>query len=324
MRLTREPARECMMRRNYINPAPNLDADYIWANPELHDVFDFYETENVLVFRGGWIEVRKYRWSRQVNGFWGTNDKCYILDMAIDGDRPNSTVSCMNDNSPAHWHSIGKAFIVPPGRTIQYKANIGFCHSIRCALDADVFEQFMPNSPLMWENKDFLDETLNLSGSEIRWLLYRMYREARSPDLVSASLVELLAKQVALEITRRFRQFCRDEKRSTGGLAPWRLQRIHERVQADAPRASLGELAGLCGMTVRHLSRAFRSETGQTIGKFIEAAMMERAITMLSNGEKVREVADSLGYSSSSSFSSAFRRTTGMSPGDMKCQRIIA
>ena len=70
-------------------------------------------------------------------------------------------------------------------------------------------------------------------------------------------------------------------------------------------------------MTVRHLSRAFRSETGRTIGKQIEAVMVDRANRMLGNGTPVREVAVALGYATAGSFTAAFRRATGLLPSEV-------
>jgi len=99
-----------------------------------------------------------------------------------------------------------------------------------------------------------------------------------------------------------------------GGLPPWRLRAIERRVRADGPLPSLEELAGLCRISVRHLSRAFRSETGQTVGKFIEQVMAERAHAMLLEGVAVGTVARRLGYARAGNFAQAFRRTTGLLP----------
>jgi AraC-like DNA-binding protein len=71
-------------------------------------------------------------------------------------------------------------------------------------------------------------------------------------------------------------------------------------------------------MTVRHLSRAFRTETGQTLGRYIESVMVERAKALLLEGAPVRDVAESIGYATASSFTSAFRRATGLLPSDIK------
>ena len=148
-----------------------------------------------------------------------------------------------------------------------------------------------------------------------------MYRELHEPDFASQNMIENLARQLAIEIVRRFK--LRDAKPGylVGGLAPWRMRLIQERVYSDLPVPNLEELANLCDMTVRHLSRAFRTETGLTVGKYVEAAMAERARAMLGNGTPVREVAANLGYATSGSFSCAFRRATGLLPREVKAVR---
>jgi AraC family transcriptional regulator len=104
-------------------------------------------------------------------------------------------------------------------------------------------------------------------------------------------------------------------------LAPRHKRLIRERVTAQEPLPNRDELADMCDMTVRHLSRAFRTETGQTLGGYIDSVMVDRANAMLTAGAPVRDVAESLGYATPSSFTSAFRRATGLLPREVKAQR---
>jgi AraC family transcriptional regulator len=100
------------------------------------------------------------------------------------------------------------------------------------------------------------------------------------------------------------------------------MRRLRERVHSDLPAPSLTELAELCGMTVRHLSRAFKAETGQTLGKYVEAAMVDRARSLLAETDaSVGEVASALGFASSTSFAFAFRRATGLRPSEVEGRR---
>jgi AraC family transcriptional regulator len=150
-----------------------------------------------------------------------------------------------------------------------------------------------------------------------------MYTEQRSADIGSALIIEGLAKQVSAEIVRRLSQCVAAEGRRTGGLPPWRLRLIERRAREDAALPSLDELAALCQISIRHLSRAFRRETGQTIGKFLERIMIERAKAMLLAGVAVGQVARSLGYARPGNFAHAFRRATGMLPTEVIQQRPV-
>ena len=55
----------------------------------------------------------------------------------------------------------------------------------------------------------------------------------------------------------------------------------------------------------------------KTLGKFVEAGVIERANDLLSRGKSVKEVATSLGYATSGSFATAFRRATGIRPSSI-------
>jgi AraC family transcriptional regulator len=75
-------------------------------------------------------------------------------------------------------------------------------------------------------------------------------------------------------------------------------------------------------MSVRHLSRAFKAETGTTLAKYVEEAMVERARLMLRDCDaSIAEIAQSLGFSSAGSFAYAFRRATGLRPSDIEGRR---
>jgi AraC family transcriptional regulator len=97
------------------------------------------------------------------------------------------------------------------------------------------------------------------------------------------------------------------------------MQILRERVHADAPAPRLDELARLCDMTVRQLSRGFKVQTGKTLGRFVDEATAERAIHLLTATDlSIREIASDLGFASSASFAYAFRRSTGLLPSQVR------
>lgn len=188
---------------------------------------------------------------------------------------------------------------------------------MRCMLEAGLVESFLNAAP-MWDwGRVPLHEAMHLCGGQIEWLLRRMYREIREPDFATVPVVETLAKQLAVEILRKFHPHCADQSRFVGGLSARHKRLIRERLHSPEPLPGREELAHLCDMTVRHLSRAFRTETGQTLGRYIDSVMVGRAKTLLMAGVPVRDVAASIGYANSSSFTSAFRRATGLLPSEI-------
>jgi AraC family transcriptional regulator len=82
----------------------------------------------------------------------------------------------------------------------------------------------------------------------------------------------------------------------------------------------LRELAALAGVSVRHFERAFRQSTGSPPHAYVMKRRLHRARDLLVNQAKlsVDQIALRLGFSSSSHFSSAFRRQTGRTPTEFR------
>lgn len=277
-----------------------------------------FTVEHHLDFGRGCIEVRQYTWARETADVFTTAD-AYFLDLSLT-PRPGPARGSYLDAGRRAVESLGRVMFVPPGRTVQTACANGRQRSMHCVLGAEMIDGLLPRKPA-WDDAA-LAEGLHLSNPEIEWLLLKIYREVRQGDFGVEVMVESLANALAVALIRQFGLDKDDVRRSTGGLAPWRMRLIRERIQADQPAPGLTELADLCGMTVRHLSRAFKRETGQTIGKFVEQATIERARLMLvESAEPVGEIARRLGFASATSFAYAFRRATGLRPSEVEGRR---
>jgi AraC family transcriptional regulator len=237
--------------------------------------------------------------------------------LSLDGWIRGGSATNLHATRRQEAETIGRMWLMPPQQTLRFSSVEGQERSIRCALDAALFESFLADVPRWRDSEDLLHAAFNISGGQIEWLLRRMYRELRNPDFATPQVIEALAKQLTVDIIRTLKLRREDTAHYVGGLAPWRLRLIRKRLWSEEALPSLEELANLCDMTVRHLSRAFRSETGGTLGKHIEAAMVDRANRMLGSGMRVREVAKALGYGTSGSFGAAFRRATGLLPSEI-------
>jgi AraC family transcriptional regulator len=125
-------------------------------------------------------------------------------------------------------------------------------------------------------------------------------------------LVELLFTELAVELARYFR--CPNEETRTGGLEPWRLRLIEERLRDAEDLPTLDELARLCSLSVRQLSQGFRVSRNGSIGTYLVNSRIEKAKKLLAGEESVKTIAYTLGFASPSSFCHAFRRATGKTP----------
>lgn len=84
----------------------------------------------------------------------------------------------------------------------------------------------------------------------------------------------------------------------------------------DTPsiNTNLDALAHKMGMSRRSFTRLFRIQTGMSFGEWRQQACLLFALTQLSLGKSVTEVALALEYSNTSAFTSSFQRTMGVPP----------
>jgi AraC family transcriptional regulator len=102
------------------------------------------------------------------------------------------------------------------------------------------------------------------------------------------------------------------------------LRRIEERLKEVREPPTLSELATLCNLSVRQLTRAFRASRGRSIGDYVEQSRLDQAKCLLATEASVKSIAYSLGFASPSSFSFAFRRATGETPREFRDRMLRA
>jgi AraC-like DNA-binding protein len=102
-----------------------------------------------------------------------------------------------------------------------------------------------------------------------------------------------------------------------GGLAPWQLKRaealMSENLSVQVP---LGQVAEECGLSVRHLARAFRQSTGVPPHRWLLDRRVKRAKELLPNSElSLSDVALACGFGDQSHFTRTFTAAVRLSPG---------
>jgi AraC family transcriptional regulator len=197
---------------------------------------------------------------------------------------------------------------------VRTRSNCRHQNAIVCSFTPDAVSQWFGENILWTDGR--LQAMLDINNANARRLLFRMGEEIRSPGFATATMVELMAAQVALEMARHFLNVEGDQ--ATGGLAPWRLRRIDERLAEGGAIPSLEEMAELCNISVRHLTRAFRISRGRSIGNYIADHRVDEAKNLLAAGMSVKEVAFVMGFTAPSNFAAAFRRATGETPRDYR------
>lgn len=223
---------------------------------------------------------------------------------------------------PHRMERLGDVFVLPPGEELFVKGGSGRQASLICTIAPDLVHD-VAGQTLDWDDRH-LAAALDIGSAQIRALLFRITSEVRHPGLGAQKMLELLGAELAIELAR----YCLEvaERPVTGGLAGWRLRLIDERLADDLSAPSLQDLAGLCGLSVRQLTRGFRVSRACSIGDYIEQRRMEAAKRLLMEGESIKTIAFTMGFSSPSSFTFAFRRAVGASPSTFRLRqaRVVA
>ncbi|MET0251060.1 MAG: helix-turn-helix transcriptional regulator [Novosphingobium sp.] len=235
-------------------------------------------------------------------------DLAFQINMCLT-PRPLDARGCYHRRwGPHRFERLGDVFVVPPGEELLIKGGSIRQASLLCEVPPRTVIALVGD--LAWNDRQ-LSATLDLPSATVRALLNRLAGEVRHPGFASDQMLKMLGGELAIELAR----FCLElhGRPATGGLAAWRLRLIDARLAAQ-PAAALADLAGLCGLSVRQLTRGFKVSRGCSIGDYIEQRRMEAAKRLLLAGESVKSVAFATGYASPSSFTYAFRRGLGMSP----------
>ncbi len=101
-----------------------------------------------------------------------------------------------------------------------------------------------------------------------------------------------------------------------GGLAGWQEKKVAQYIEEHLPEdMSLATLAELAGLSPFHFARAFKQSFGLPPHRYLSSLRVERAKSLLANPAiSVTQVGFNLGFSETSSFTTTFRKHTGLTP----------
>ncbi len=224
---------------------------------------------------------------------------------------PQASSACFEDFwGPHRFERIGQLFLLPAESRLRMRSACRKQHSLVCELRPTAISAWF-DAEFEWTDRQLIG-SLDIASHEVRRLMRAVLTEVSKPGFASEAMVELLTAQICVTLSRHFRDLDRDAP--NGGLAPWRMRLIDEYLEADLGGANITSLAEHCGLSPRHLSRAFRSSSGQTLGIYIAQRRIDVARRMLAAGASVKQTAFATGFSGPTNFATAFRRATGYSP----------
>jgi AraC family transcriptional regulator len=245
-------------------------------------------------------------------------DAVYWIDCCLTPRRPRARARYVDRWGPHRFAEMGSIMALPPRFPLHLKSEGGRHISLICAMQADAVDRWLP-SDYEWTDRR-LEACLNISSPAIRDIMQRLTRELRRPGIASRELGEALVLELSVELARYLVAIAEPTER--GGLAMWRLRTIDKRLAEGGELPTLAELATLCSMSVRQLTRGFRTSRGCSLGEYMAQGRIEAAKRRLAGAESIKTIATSVGFSDQSTFTYAFRRATGFTPLQFR-QRIL-
>lgn len=109
-----------------------------------------------------------------------------------------------------------------------------------------------------------------------------------------------------------------------GGLAPWQMRRVVDFLVEDLSISrSIGDLAGLAGLSRSHFARAFKTSTGVSPYRWLIQARCEKAKQLLlDSGNSVAAISLEVGFCDQAHFTRAFAKFVGLGPAGWRRDRL--
>jgi AraC family transcriptional regulator len=259
------------------------------------------------------VQVVRYHLSEPIDDLMHSG-RGYRLDLSVTPRPLNSRARFVDRWRAQRFERVGPVFLLREGERVHARSDSGQGAAIVCRLQTEPLRSWF-DGDLQWTDQR-LEASLDISCGSIKNLLLRMGGEVRDPGFAHSILVDSMATQLAVELQR----YCTtiDPRADRAGLARWRLRLIDERLAGSYVHPTLAELAALCKLSVRQLTRGFRASRGGSIGSYIAERRLDHAKRLLVEGQCIKVIAGSMGFSSPSSFCYSFRRATGLTPGQFR------
>jgi AraC family transcriptional regulator len=145
---------------------------------------------------------------------------------------------------------------------------------------------------------------------------FKLRNTIESGQAKCLAYLEALSAVLAHELSRVNEDVAGEPAVSRGGLASWQKRAVVDYIEEHlGEQVCLLSLARLARLSLHHFCRAFKQSFGIPAHQFQVQRRMEVAKLLLADrATSVTDIGLSLGYAQTSSFSSAFRKTTGWTP----------
>lgn len=220
------------------------------------------------------------------------------LHYVVDGVYEEST------RDGTHRLEPGWFLFKPAGEVHWNEFHAGGARTLRVELEPDAVPGLARNLPA---------KLTVLRSPLLSDLALRIRSELAAVDDLSATMTEALAIEILAGVARQANRRTAGERDLAADCARYLDERFRDRV-------ALADAADALGVDRTVLARAFRRETGRTVGEYIRVRRVSYVAEALRDGDRrsLAELALAAGFADQSHLSRCFHRILGMPPGSWR------
>ena len=162
------------------------------------------------------------------------------------------------------------------------------------------------------------DEIINHVGLSV-------VSEMTNESAAGRMFVETASLMLAAHLLRTYSDSgsCKSFESTTHRLDHIRLRRVLDYISVHlADEITVAELARVSGLSTFHFARMFTLVVGISPNRYVSRLRLEQAMADVAAGKlSLAQIAFKSGFSSHASFTRAFRRATGITPGEYRSDR---
>ena len=247
---------------------------------------------------------------------YGATSACHLLIMAERGERDDGETEVEGLPTSTLRDYSGRLSFVPSGHRFHGWGNPR-------VLTRVTYFMIDPRGPLLDPELRFAETEfkprLFFHDPELWAIASKLKAQAENPTPGQQQYAEALGILLAHELLRLNNDAdggaAKEMDYVRGGLAAWQKTRVTDYVEEHlADNVLLSQLAEVARLSPFHFSRAFKQSFGLPPLRYVTGRRIERAKSLLAGDISVTQVGLAVGFGETSSFTTAFRRHTGVTP----------
>ena len=220
------------------------------------------------------------------------------------------------------WAERQQITLVPAGqpihRVFRNTTNAAFIHlqsDLVRALAAEIYGEDLEGLTLT--------PRLAVSDDTAARLATVLLNEIERPGCATELMSDALCRALVTHLLRHYSNHAPPQADPRSFLVGWRLRRAEDFMRDHLAEAiTVAELAGECGLSGSHFTRAFRIATGRSPHQYFIRLRLEQARELLEHSEvSIIQVGLLCGFEQPAHFAFSFRKAFGLSPRAWRIER---